>query len=66
MMLRVSVRVLQHALNAQRMGMPLDNALELLLGFVLTVAMASVSYRLFELPILRYKNRFEYIQTRST
>jgi peptidoglycan/LPS O-acetylase OafA/YrhL len=65
MMLRVSLRVLEHALGAQQMKKPVGNALELLLGFVLTVAIASVSYRLFELPILRYKHRFEVIRTRT-
>ena len=58
MMLRVSFRALQHALGAEQMKTPLGNTVELLLGFVLTAAMASVSYRFFESPILRYKNHF--------
>jgi peptidoglycan/LPS O-acetylase OafA/YrhL len=65
MMLRVSLRVLEHGLGSEQMKTPVGNTLELLLGFVLTVAMASVSYRFFESPILRYKNYFEYIRTRS-
>jgi peptidoglycan/LPS O-acetylase OafA/YrhL len=64
MMLRVSLRVL-YALGPQQMKTPVGDTLELLLGFVLTVAMASVSYRFFESPILRFKSRFEYIRTRS-
>jgi peptidoglycan/LPS O-acetylase OafA/YrhL len=65
MMLRVSLRVLQHVLGPQLMKTPVGNTLELLIGFALTVAMASVSYRFFESPILRFKSRFEYIRTRS-
>lgn len=65
MMLRVSLRILQHVLGFQRMQTPEGNMLDLLFGLVLTVAIASVSYRLFESPILRFKSRFEYIRTRS-
>jgi peptidoglycan/LPS O-acetylase OafA/YrhL len=64
MVLRVSARVLEHVLGAQQMKKPVGNALELLLGFILTLAIASVSYRFFESPILRYKSHFEYIRTR--
>jgi peptidoglycan/LPS O-acetylase OafA/YrhL len=65
MMWRVSLRVVQHMLSLHPLKMPLANALEVLLAFVLTVGMAALSYRFFESPILRYKNHFEYIKTRS-
>jgi peptidoglycan/LPS O-acetylase OafA/YrhL len=65
MMLRLSLGVLRHVLGFQWMQTPEGSVFELLFALVLTVAIASVSYRFFELPILRYKSRFEYIRTRS-
>lgn len=64
MMLRVSLIVLQHA-GLQPLKVPLANGLELLLALILTMGVASISYRFFESPILRYKKHFEYIKTRS-
>jgi peptidoglycan/LPS O-acetylase OafA/YrhL len=37
---------------------------QLILAFGLTVAVAIISYRFFEAPILRYKRRFELVATR--
>jgi peptidoglycan/LPS O-acetylase OafA/YrhL len=64
-MLRVSIRALPHLLRRHQLAKTTTNALEVALAFVLTVLLASLSYRFFELPILRYKKRFEFIQTRA-
>jgi len=64
-MLRISNRALQPLLRSHQVARTTTNALEVALAFVLTVLLASVSYRFFELPILRYKKRFEFIRTRS-
>jgi peptidoglycan/LPS O-acetylase OafA/YrhL len=36
----------------------------IVLSFGLTVAAAALSYRFFERPLLKYKERFEAIRTR--
>jgi peptidoglycan/LPS O-acetylase OafA/YrhL len=64
-MLRVSIRALPHLLRRHQLTKATTNALEVAIAFVLTVLLASLSYRFFELPILRYKKRFEFIQTRA-
>jgi peptidoglycan/LPS O-acetylase OafA/YrhL len=64
-MLRISNRALQPLLRSHQVARTTTNALEVALAFVLTVLLASLSYRFFELPILRYKKRFEFIRTRS-
>ena len=64
-MLRISNRALQPLLRSHQVARTTTNALEVALAIVLTVLLASVSYRFFELPILRYKKRFEFIRTRS-
>jgi peptidoglycan/LPS O-acetylase OafA/YrhL len=64
-MLRISIHGLQHLLSQHQMARTTANALEVALAFILTVLMASISYRFFELRILRYKKRFEFIRTRS-
>ncbi len=43
---------------------PFSASLRDALAFVLTVLVASLSYRYFEKPILRFKQRFEVIRTR--
>ena len=63
--LRISIRAIQHLLRGHQVARTTTNALEVALAFVLTVLLASASYRFFESPILRYKNRFEFIRTRS-
>jgi peptidoglycan/LPS O-acetylase OafA/YrhL len=64
-MLRISIRALPHLLRNRQLAQTTTNALEVVLAFVLTVLLASFSYRFFESPILRYKKRFEFIRTRS-
>jgi peptidoglycan/LPS O-acetylase OafA/YrhL len=64
MMLRISIHTLQHLLSSHQIARTMANALEVALAFVLTVLLASISYRFFESPILRYKKRFEFIRTR--
>lgn len=64
-MLRASSLLLRHMLSGYQIVRTTANALEVALAFVLTVLLASISYRFFESPILRYKKRFEFIRTRS-
>jgi peptidoglycan/LPS O-acetylase OafA/YrhL len=64
-MLRISIRAFQHLLHTHQVASTTTNALEVALAFVLTVLLASISYRFFESPILGYKKRFEFIRTRS-
>jgi peptidoglycan/LPS O-acetylase OafA/YrhL len=44
---------------------PLTEGLMTIAAFLLTVGLASLSYRFFEAPILRFKKRFEVIRTRA-
>ncbi|MDQ2834410.1 MAG: acyltransferase [Acidobacteriota bacterium] len=64
-MLRAAVHILPFLLRGHQIARTTANALELALAFVLTVLLASLSYRFFEAPILRYKKRFEFIRTRA-
>jgi peptidoglycan/LPS O-acetylase OafA/YrhL len=64
-MLHISIRALKRLLRTHQVASTTTNALEVALAFVLTVLLASFSYRFFESPILRYKKRFEFIRTRS-
>jgi peptidoglycan/LPS O-acetylase OafA/YrhL len=43
---------------------PVARGIMAIAAFLLTVLVASLSYRFFEAPILRYKKRFEVIRTR--
>jgi peptidoglycan/LPS O-acetylase OafA/YrhL len=61
--LRVAVRALRHFTHGY-LPKPLTNLFEILLALCLTIACAAASYRFFEAPILRYKNRFEFVRTR--
>jgi peptidoglycan/LPS O-acetylase OafA/YrhL len=65
MALRLSIRAIQRLIGHHQIEKTTANAVELALALVLTVLMASLSYRFFEAPILRYKKRFEFIRTRS-
>ena len=64
-MLRISIHGLQQLLSRYQIASTTANALEVALGFVLTVLAASISYWFFEVPILSYKKHFEFIPTRS-
>jgi len=65
LMLEVSVRALRPRFISHQTTRTTANAMELALAFVLTVLTASLSYRFFEAPILRFKKRFEFVRTRS-
>ncbi len=54
-----------HLFGPQRIEQPAFNALFVIVGLLYTVLTASISYRFFEAPILRYKRRFEFIRSRS-
>jgi peptidoglycan/LPS O-acetylase OafA/YrhL len=64
-MLRISIRLLRNLMSSHQVAKTPANAIELALALVFTILLASLSYRFFESPILRYKKRFEFVRTRS-
>jgi peptidoglycan/LPS O-acetylase OafA/YrhL len=64
-MLRLSIYIVHRLTSGHQIARMTTNALEVAFAFILTVLLASISYRFFESPILRYKKRFEVIRTRS-
>ncbi len=61
----VSIHIVHRLTSGHQIARMTTNALEVAFAFILTVLLASISYRFFESPILRYKKRFEVIRTRS-
>jgi peptidoglycan/LPS O-acetylase OafA/YrhL len=45
---------------ASVLGVPIGFGLRVLISFLLTVALAAISYKLLEQPFLRLKKRFSY------
>jgi peptidoglycan/LPS O-acetylase OafA/YrhL len=50
--------------SRQLLSLPLARGVTAMTAFLFTIILASLSYRFFEAPILRFKKRFEVIRTR--